>query len=156
MNCKMNEIICLSRPAMRLPRHVQSFLVAQRARSIPSTSFRRYPPPRLFHASSRIHNEPPKSPFQTFVEVLREELRKNRELQDNVKQLQGDVDKFQDSEALKRARDVYERARVHIQVPVPRSQSCSTSFFSVDFKYQRKPPLESGGGGAQKNWRQGW
>ncbi|KAH0836673.1 hypothetical protein J3R83DRAFT_8393 [Lanmaoa asiatica] len=48
----------------------------------------------------------------TFVEVLREELRKNRELQDNVKQLQGDVDKLQDSEALKRARDVYERARL--------------------------------------------
>jgi import inner membrane translocase subunit TIM44 len=33
-------------------------------------------------------------------------------LQDNVKQLQGDVDKFQDSEAMKRAREVYERARL--------------------------------------------
>ena len=44
--------------------------------------------------------------------MLREELRKNRELQDNVKQLQGDVDKFQDSEAMKRARAAYERARV--------------------------------------------
>ena len=54
----------------------------------------------------------PKSPFQTFVDVLREELKKNRELQDNVKQLQGDVEKFQDSEAMKRARDAYERARV--------------------------------------------
>ncbi|KAG6329075.1 hypothetical protein ID866_10013 [Astraeus odoratus] len=49
---------------------------------------------------------------RTFVEVLREELRKNRELQENVKQLQGDVDKLQDSEALKRARDMYERARL--------------------------------------------
>ena len=106
-----------------LPRHVQSFVVAQRAarslhRRTPTTLF---PPPfricspsRFFHASSRSYNEPPKSPFQTFVEVLREELRKNRELQDNVKQLQGDVDKLQDSEALKRARDVYERARVRI------------------------------------------
>ena len=46
------------------------------------------------------------------MEVLREELRKNRELQDNVKQLQGDVDKFQDSEAMKKARQAYERARV--------------------------------------------
>ena len=44
--------------------------------------------------------------------MLREELRKNRELQDNVKQLQGDVDKFQDSEAMKKARQAYERARV--------------------------------------------
>ena len=65
-----------------------------------------------FHSSARRMNEPPKSPFATFVEVLREELRKNRELQDNVKQLQGDVDKLQDSEAMKKARAAYERARV--------------------------------------------
>lgn len=46
------------------------------------------------------------------MEVLRDELRKNRELQDNVKQLQGDVEKFQDSEAMKKARAAYEKARV--------------------------------------------
>lgn len=46
------------------------------------------------------------------MDVLKDELRKNRELQDNVKQLQGDVEKFQDSEAMKRAREAYERARV--------------------------------------------
>ena len=81
-----------------------------------------YPPPfriapsvsttAAFHSSSRRQNELPKSPFQTFVEVLRDELRKNRELQDNVKQLQGDVEKFQDSEAMKKARAAYEKARV--------------------------------------------
>ena len=65
-----------------------------------------------FHFSARRHNELPKSPFQTFVDVLKDELRKNRELAENVKQLQGDVDKFQDSEAMKKAKDAYERARV--------------------------------------------
>ncbi|KAH9852120.1 mitochondria import inner membrane translocase TIM44 subunit [Lenzites betulinus] len=66
-----------------------------------------------FHSSARRHNnEAPKSPFQTFVDVLKDELRKNRELQDNVKQLQGDVEKFQDSEAMKRAKEAYERARL--------------------------------------------
>jgi len=65
-----------------------------------------------FHSSARRHNELPKSPFQTFVDVLKDELRKNRELAENVKQLQGDVDKFQDSEAMKKAKDAYERARV--------------------------------------------
>ena len=65
-----------------------------------------------FHSSARRHNEIPKSPFQTFVDVLKDELRKNRELAENVKQLQGDVDKFQDSEAMKKAKDAYERARV--------------------------------------------
>jgi hypothetical protein len=48
------------------------------------------------------------------VDVLREELQKSRELQDGVKQLQGDVDKLQDSEAMKRAKDMYERARVSV------------------------------------------
>lgn len=67
---------------------------------------------RTLHSSSRRQNELPKSPFQTFVDTLREELQKNRELQENVKQLQGDVDKFQDSEAMKKARAAYERARV--------------------------------------------
>lgn len=115
-----------------LPRHLRSFVAGQRARSLfahrpaaASSSLPRYSPvshslsrpantlaSRSFHSSSRRHDELPKSPFQTFVDVLRDELRKNRELQENVKQLQGDVDKLQDSEAMKRAREVYERARL--------------------------------------------
>jgi import inner membrane translocase subunit TIM44 len=113
-----------------LPRHLRSFVAGQRARSLPvhrsavASSLRCHSPvsnplsrpnasaSRSFHSSSRRHDELPKSPFQTFVDVLRDELRKNRELQENVKQLQGDVDKLQDSEAMKRAREVYERARV--------------------------------------------
>ena len=71
-----------------------------------------------FHSSARRHNELPKSPFQTFVDVLKDELRKNRELAENVKQLQGDVDKFQDSEAMKKAKDAYERARVCFYPPL--------------------------------------
>lgn len=58
----------------------------------------------------------PKSPFQTFVDVLRDELQKNRELSENVKTLQGDVEKFQDSEAMKAAKAAYERTRVCIFV----------------------------------------
>lgn len=67
-----------------------------------------------FHSTSRRNDELPKSPFQTFVDVLRDELRKNRELQENVKQLQGDVDKLQDSETMRKARAAYERARVRV------------------------------------------
>ena len=54
-----------------------------------------------------------RSPFAAFVEVLREEVRKNREWQDSVKQLGGEVSKVQDSEAMKRAKEAYERARVN-------------------------------------------
>ncbi len=65
-----------------------------------------------FHSSSRRQDELPKSPFQTFVDVLREEIRKNREIQDGVKQLHGEVDAVRDSEAMRRAKEAYERARV--------------------------------------------
>ncbi|RDB15850.1 Mitochondrial import inner membrane translocase subunit tim44 [Hypsizygus marmoreus] len=108
-----------------LPRHLQSLVLRNAARSRVLFARQRalYPAPfriaaappttaKGFHSSSRRGNELPKSPFQTFVDVLRDELRKNRELQENVKQLQGDVDKFQDSEAMKKAKAAYERARL--------------------------------------------
>ena len=79
---------------------------------------------RSFHSSQSRRNELPKSPFQTFVDTLKEELQKNRELQENVKQLQGDVDKFQDSEAMKRARAAYERARVSLTFSNPNGRRC--------------------------------
>lgn len=59
-------------------------------------------------------NAPPQSPFKVFAQVLKEEISKNKAWQDNVKQLQGDVDKLADSQAMKRAREVYERARVSL------------------------------------------
>lgn len=110
-----------------LPRHLRNLARSRRPPGVSSylaISHRNslYPPPfripstasRIvgFHSSSSRWNELPKSPFQTFVDVLKDELRKNRELQDNVKQLQGDVDKLQDLEAMKKARAAYERARV--------------------------------------------
>lgn len=67
-----------------------------------------------FHTSSRRRDEMPRSPYQIFVETLKEELQKNKELQENVKTLQGDVDKLQDSESMKRAKEMYERARVSL------------------------------------------
>lgn len=69
-----------------------------------------------FHTSPYLRNgqgsQLPQSPFKVFVQTLKEELQKNRELQDNVKQLQGDVDKLADSEAMKKAKEAYEKARV--------------------------------------------
>lgn len=55
---------------------------------------------------------PIQSPFKVFAQVLKEEISKNKAWQDNVKTLQGDVDKLADTQAMKRARDMYERARV--------------------------------------------
>ncbi|SPC63268.1 related to TIM44 - mitochondrial inner membrane import receptor subunit [Ustilago sp. UG-2017b] len=66
---------------------------------------------RGFHASHHRFDAP-RSPFAVFVETLKTELRKNRELQENMRQLSGDVGKMQDSETMKRMRDAYERARI--------------------------------------------
>lgn len=55
---------------------------------------------------------PAKSPFAVFAQVLKEEISKNKAWQENVKTLQGDVDKLADTQAMKRARDMYEKARV--------------------------------------------
>ncbi|WVR09247.1 hypothetical protein IAU60_006312 [Kwoniella sp. DSM 27419] len=57
-------------------------------------------------------NAPAQSPWKVFTQVLKEEIEKNKGWQDNVKQLQGDVDKFADSAAMKKARDVYEKTRI--------------------------------------------
>lgn len=53
-----------------------------------------------------------KSPFQAFVDTLREELRKSQEMQENMRQLQGEAGKLQDSETMKKMREAYERARI--------------------------------------------
>jgi hypothetical protein len=110
-----------------------------------------------FHSTSRRGDELPKSPFQTFVDVLKEELRKNRELQENVKQLQGDVDKFQDSEAMRKARAAYERARVRFICSYPFAPPFSPGplteadmYCIAHLEHQRKPPATGCRGGTQK------
>ncbi|PWN54321.1 Tim44-domain-containing protein [Violaceomyces palustris] len=69
------------------------------------------PSQRSFHSSSSRHNAP-KSPFQAFVDTLKEELKKSQEMQENMKQLQGEAGKMQDSETMKKMREAYERARI--------------------------------------------
>jgi hypothetical protein len=87
-----------------------------------------------FHTSSFRQNDQPKSPYQTFIDTLQEEIRKNRKFQEDLLQLKGDVDKLQDSEALKRARDVYERARVEFLFASPSSLSHPPSALLIDFE----------------------
>jgi hypothetical protein len=56
--------------------------------------------------------DPNKSPFQVFVDTFRSELSKSRELQETVKALQDESGKIGDSEALRRAKEAYAKARV--------------------------------------------
>lgn len=65
----------------------------------------------LFHTSSTC-KDAPRSPFTVFVETLKEELRKSQEMQDNVKTLQGEAGKIQDSETMRKMKEAYERARI--------------------------------------------
>jgi hypothetical protein len=58
--------------------------------------------------------DPNKSPFQVFVDTFKSELSKSRELQETVKALQDESGKIGDSEALRRAKEAYAKARVPI------------------------------------------
>lgn len=93
-----------------IPRH----LISRSLHRQRHPAFRIPPASSQFHRSSARNsgNEPPQSPFQAFVTTLRAELQKSRELQDSIKQVQGDVESFASSESMKRAREVYERARL--------------------------------------------
>lgn len=67
---------------------------------------------RHFSSSTPRGDGPARSPFQVFVDTLKEELKKSQEMQDNMRQLQGEAGKIQDSETMKRMREAYERARI--------------------------------------------
>jgi import inner membrane translocase subunit TIM44 len=58
--------------------------------------------------------QPGKSPFATFVEVIREEIEKNKQ-SDNVRQLSGKVGAVADSKTWAAMRQTYERARVSLR-----------------------------------------
>ncbi|KAF9908755.1 protein translocase subunit [Linnemannia zychae] len=51
------------------------------------------------------------SAFGKFVETLKEQIKKNKELQDSVKKLQDESGKAGDSDALKKAKEAFEKAK---------------------------------------------
>ncbi|KAK0550557.1 protein translocase subunit [Tilletia horrida] len=57
-----------------------------------------------------------RSPFQAFVDTLRTELQKSREMQEGMTALQGEVGKAQDSETMRKARDTYERMMLRVSL----------------------------------------
>jgi hypothetical protein len=63
-------------------------------------------------SSNEDRGQAGKSPFSVFVDVLREELQKSREMNENIKVLQGETSKAMDSEAMKKMKAAYEKARV--------------------------------------------
>ncbi|TYJ54333.1 hypothetical protein B9479_004998 [Cryptococcus floricola] len=82
-------------------------------------------------------NGPPRSPWAVFTQVLKEEINKNKGWQDNVKQLQGDVDKMADSAAMKKMRESYEKARLaNLIKNNPRIQSAVTDLQKAGISVQ--------------------
>lgn len=67
------------------------------------------------------------SAFSKFVETLKEQIKKNKELQESVKKLQDESGKAGDSDALKKAKDAFEKAKVHC--------SFCYCFFYVSFTF---------------------
>lgn len=69
-------------------------------------------PKKHFREDTSPPPDPNKSPFQVFVDTFKSELSKSRELQESVKALQDESGKLGDSEALRRAKDAYAKAKV--------------------------------------------
>ena len=66
------------------------------------------------HAGQALRSGVPrrnKSFIAAFVESVRQQVKQNKELQSNVKRLQAEAGKVADSDALKKAKEVYEKAR---------------------------------------------
>jgi import inner membrane translocase subunit TIM44 len=99
----------LSTPQSQLLRSTTAWHLSHRA-ATPRPSYSQRV--RGFHATRTRLEGPTKSPFQAFIDTLREELKKSQEMQDNMKQLQGQAGKVQDSETMKKMREAYERARI--------------------------------------------
>lgn len=52
------------------------------------------------------------SPLKVFVDTIREQIKKNKEIQEGVKSLQDESGKLAESDALKKAKEMYEKAKV--------------------------------------------
>jgi mitochondrial import inner membrane translocase subunit TIM44 len=52
------------------------------------------------------------SVFKAFVETIKDQVKKNKDLQHGVKSLQDESGKVYDSETLKKARELYEKVNV--------------------------------------------
>lgn len=52
------------------------------------------------------------SPLSRFIESIKEQVEKNRELQQNLKQLQDESSKLSDSESLRKAKELYQKTKV--------------------------------------------
>ncbi|RUS32974.1 hypothetical protein BC938DRAFT_473643 [Jimgerdemannia flammicorona] len=51
------------------------------------------------------------SPVKAFIDVFKEQLKKNKDIQQNIKQLQDETGKMAESDTLKRAKEVFEKAK---------------------------------------------
>ena len=69
-------------------------------------------PKKHFKEDTSPPPDPNKSPFQVFVDTFKSELAKSREFQESIKALQDESGKIGDSEALRRAKEAYAKAKV--------------------------------------------
>jgi len=87
-------------------------LLNAQGRLVPSPCCRQFTSTTPFHREESSSG-PPQSPFKVFVDTLRDQIKKNTEFQESVKQLQDGAGRLGDTEALRRAKEAYARARTN-------------------------------------------
>lgn len=75
---------------------------------VPAVRTRLVPSTRVQAVSVRHYS----SPLKVFVDTIREQIKKNKEIQEGVKSLQDESGKLAESDALKKAKEMYEKAKV--------------------------------------------
>ncbi|KAH3684026.1 hypothetical protein WICPIJ_004998 [Wickerhamomyces pijperi] len=66
---------------------------------------------RALHTTFQPRNGPAKSPLGIFIDTFKQEWKKSKDLQDNIKALQDETGKIGESDAYKKAREAYQKAQ---------------------------------------------
>ncbi|KAI9274504.1 hypothetical protein BDA99DRAFT_497717 [Phascolomyces articulosus] len=68
------------------------------------------------------------SPFKVFMDTIKDQIKKDKELQQGVKSLQDESGKLNESEALKKAKEMYEKAKLQQSEQSERLKEASEKF----------------------------
>ncbi|OZJ04542.1 hypothetical protein BZG36_02710 [Bifiguratus adelaidae] len=94
--------------------------------SMPLRTLPRHIPSQSRIAGVRYNSN--QSPVQAFINVFKDQIKKNKELQNNIKQLQEEGGKMSDSEALKRAKEMQEKLKASASVGSEHIRQASEAF----------------------------
>ncbi|KAI8088773.1 uncharacterized protein BX664DRAFT_331336 [Halteromyces radiatus] len=84
--------------------------------------------PRSTNASQMMTVRHYSSPFKVFMDTIKDQINKSKEVQQGVKSLQDESGKFAESETLKRAKEMFEKAKLQQSASQERLKQATEKF----------------------------